>query len=424
MSFSALGLSPALQRAVAALGFDEPTPVQREAFAPVLAGRDVWASAETGSGKTAAFALPLLQRLSAQAPQSAEGARGRATRLVVLGPTRELALQTADVITSLARHLERAPKTVAAVGGMSIEPQRMALRGGAEIVVATPGRLLELVRTGSLAVDQVDALVLDEADRLLSAGFADELLAVMGLMPPVHQSVLVSATMPTAVRDLARAFLVNPVAINVDGGALPSEGLITQRAIEVDKMQRTPLLRHLLSSLDEPRVLVFVASRRGAEHVAAKLQKTGERAAALHGELTQTARNQALAALRTGETRVLVATDLAARGVDIEGLGLVVHYDLPRGAVDYLHRVGRTGRAGAHGAAISFVTAEGSAHFDVLAKKHGLALTREQVPGFEPRDAPVSPRDPHGGVKGRRKSKKDKAREAAARLQTDADQDG
>jgi len=207
---------------------------------------------------------------------------------------------------------------------------------------------------------------------------------------------------------------VNPVAINIDHGALPTEAIITQRAIEVDKMYRTPLLRELLAQYEGARVLVFVASRRGAEHVAAKLQKTGEQATALHGELTQAERSEALNALRAGQVRVVVATDLAARGVDIEGLGLVVQYDLPRGAVDYLHRVGRTGRAGASGVAISLVTAEGSAHFDVLMKQHGPAIERERVPGFEQRDTPVTPHDPQGGVKGRRKSKKDKLREAAA----------
>jgi superfamily II DNA/RNA helicase len=433
MSFSALGLSPPLMRAVAALGFVEPTAVQRATFAPVLAGRDVWASAETGSGKTAAFVLPLLQGFG-QATESGPAAatragapsagaagtaplqrrRERALRAVVLAPTRELALQTAAVFDDLGAHLAHPPRVVAAVGGVSIEPQRMALRGGADFVVATPGRLLELVRSGSLDVGRLKTLVLDEADRLLSAGFADELVEVLAQMPPVHQSVLVSATMPTAVRDLARAFLVNPVAINIDHGALPADAVITQRAIEVDKMYRTPLLRALLAQQEGARALVFVASRRAAEHVAAKLQKTGEQATALHGELTQAARSEALDALRGGQVRVVVATDLAARGVDIEGLDLVVQYDLPRGAVDYLHRVGRTGRAGAQGTAISFITAEGSAHFDVLMKKHGLDIKREQVPGFEPRDAPVSPHDPHGGVKGRRKSKKDKLREAAA----------
>ncbi len=412
--FASLGLASPLLRAVAALGYEEPTPVQAAAIPAVLEGRDVWASAKTGSGKTAAFMLPVLQALGDDPPRARPGSL-RPVRALFLVPTRELAVQIAEVAGSIAAHLPVTPRICVAVGGVSINPQMLALRGGADVVVATPGRLLDLVDVNALRLSSVEILVLDEADRLLSLGFADELARVRALLPRRRQTLLFSATFPPAVQALAAEILSAPAAINVDAGATPDAAAIAQRAINVDHGQRTRLLRHLLQTHRWSRALVFVATKHGTEHVAMKLQRAGLSAAPLHGELSQGARTRALADFKDGRLQILVATDLAARGLDIVQLPAVVNYDLPRSPADYLHRIGRTGRAGESGVAVSFVTAANEAHFRLIARRHRLDIQRETLPGFEPTDPPPPPGDPHGGVKGRRKSKKDKLREAAAR---------
>jgi superfamily II DNA/RNA helicase len=291
----------------------------------------------------------------------------------------------------------------------------LALRGGADLVVATPGRLLDLIDHNALRLSAVKTLVLDEADRLLSLGFADELTAVRALLPAGCQKLLFSATFPPAVRALVEELLHDPLGLNIDRGAVPGASAIVQRAIEVDQDRRTTLLRHLLQAHAWPRVLVFVATKYATEHVSLKLRRAAITAAPLHGELSQGTRSQALADFKAGRLQVLVATDLAARGLDIAELPAVVNYDLPRSPVDYLHRIGRTGRAGETGVAVSFITAATAAHFDLIERRHHLSITRERLPGFEPTGPPAEPAHPHGGVKGRRKSKKDKLREAAAR---------
>jgi superfamily II DNA/RNA helicase len=411
MTFSSLGLSDDLLRGVAALGFSEPTPVQAAAIPAILGGGDLWASAKTGSGKTAAFLLPILQQLSAWPRPSGRAATVSA---LVLVPTRELAAQIATTVTALGAHRRAPVKTCVAVGGVSINPQMMALRGSADLLVATPGRLLDLVDQNALHLDGVKTLVLDEADRLLSLGFADELGRVQALLPAGCQKLLFSATIPAAVRTLAERTLRHPLAINIDSGSIPDAEAIGQRAIEVDEARRGPLLRHLLQAHAWPRVLVFVATQHAAGHVAQKLARAGISAAPLHGGLSQGARTSALADLVVGRLRVLVATDVAARGLDIGELAAVINYDLPRSPVDYLHRIGRTGRAGDSGVAISLITAASSAHFDLIARRHQLSIEREHIEGFEPTDPAVPPQQAHGGIKGKRRSKKDKLRAAAA----------
>ena len=413
MTFASLGLSEPLLRAVADLAYEVPTPVQAAAIPAILSGRDVWASARTGSGKTAAFVLPILEEFLANA---SAGTATRDVRTLVLVPTRELAAQTAEAMAELSKHLPTRPKVCVVVGGVSIEPQRMAFRGGADIVVATPGRLLDLVEQNAVRLDWVRMLVLDEADRLLSLGFSDEVGRVIALLGK-GQSLLFSATFPPAVRTLAEGLLADPVRVDIEAGTAlgDTQALIVQRAIAVDVGKRTLLLRHLLETHAWSHVLVFVASRHAAEHVANKLGRAKIAAAPLHGELSQGARTQALSDFKERRVQVLVATDLAARGIDIVSLPAVVSYDLPRSAVDYLHRIGRTGRAGESGMAISFVTADSEAHFRLIEKRHQLCLEREKLPGFEPTDVATPTLDPHGGVKGKRKSKKDKLREAAAR---------
>ena len=414
MTFTSLGLSEPLARAVAGLGYDTPTPVQHEAIPAVLRGRDVWARARTGSGKTAAFILPILHALSAN-----PGRAPRQVRALVLVPTRELAAQISEAIGRYGRYLPRPLKTCLAVGGVSANPQMMALRGGADLVVATPGRALDLVKQNALRLSSVETLVLDEADRLLSLGFADELTSLLELLPTRRQNLLFSATFPQAVQTLAARLLHEPTRIDVETSAPPAGapealGAIEQRAIAVDTDKRTLLLRRLLETHAWSHVLVFVASRHGADHLALKLNRAGIPASALHGELSQGARTQALADFKAQRVKVLVATDVAARGLDIVQLPAVVNYDLPRSTVDYQHRIGRTGRAGQPGVAVSFVTASTEAHFRLIERRHHLALPRERIEGLEPTETLPPAKDPHGGVKGKRKSKKDKLREAAA----------
>ncbi len=414
MPFSALGISPPLLRALADRRYAAPTPVQSAAIPAILRGRDVWAQAQTGSGKTAAFALPLLQDI-AERPRTFR----RGVSHLVLVPTRELAAQVAQSFHAYAPHLARRPKIVVAVGGVSINPQMLALRGGADVVVATPGRALDLVDHNALHLDRVSTLVLDEADRLFALGFADELGRLLALLPARRQNLIFSATFPAEVTTLAEQLLHDPEKIVVESTPL-TRPAITERAIEVDTPRRTQLLRHLIETHGWTRVLVFVATKYTTGHVAEKLRRLDLTAGSLHGELSQGARSKVLADFNSGAIQVLVATDLAARGLDFSALPVVINYDLPRSTIIYTHRIGRTARAGATGEAISFVSAATSAHFELIERRHTGPIPREQVPGFEPRmtappPAPTDQPDARrtGGIKGKRKSKKDKLREAA-----------
>ena len=420
MSFSFLGLSPTLLRALADQGFDTPTPVQAQAIALVLAGRDVLVSAETGSGKTLAFCLPVLQALAEN--QLPPAGRQRRVRALILVPTRELAVQIGEVARLLARHEAQAVKVTVVFGGVSINPQMMGLRGGADIVVATPGRLLDLIEHNALELSAVQTLVLDEADRLLDLGFEQELERILALLPAKRHNLFFSATLPPTVQALAAGLLKNPARVDVAPVVLDIAA-IAQQVIEVDAPRRTQLLRHLIAQRGWSRVLVFVATKHAAEMVADKLRKAGLTAEPFHGELSQGKRTQVLLDFKNSDVKVVVATDVAARGLDVAQLPVVVNYDLPRSAVDYVHRIGRTGRAGESGLAVSFVSAATQAHWRLIEKRQGLAVAREQVPGFEPTEvAPVlaatqsrsATGESTGGVKGKRPSKKDKLRAAAA----------
>ncbi len=415
MSFEALGLSPTLVNAAHAQAFTHPTPIQQAAIGPILQHRDVLATAQTGSGKTAAYVLPILQGWL-EAHQSGRGHGG----ILVLVPTRELAAQVGDAMGLLARDLPLRLKTVVVFGGVSINPQMMALRGGADVVVATPGRLLDLIDHGAMSLGGVDVLVLDEADRLLDLGFAQEMNRLVAMLPARRQSLFFSATFAPDVQALAQTLLSDPVRIDIES-APETKPDIEQRSIAVDVAARTPLLRHLITQEAWQQVMVFVATQYATELVAAKLSKHGIDAAAFHGELSQGRRTEVLGAFKAGHLRVLVATDVASRGIDVAQLPAVVNYDLPRATDDYTHRIGRTGRAGEKGVAISFVTAQAEAHFRLIENRQGQRVTREVIPGFEPKDAaPVTSageRGPdNGGIKGLRKSKKDKLREAAAKV--------
>jgi len=378
MLFSDLGLCPELLQAIAEAKYSTPTPVQLAAIAPILSGRDVKACAQTGSGKTAAFALPILQRQLNRAAASDRRVSG-----LVLVPTRELAMQVAEAFRILGRYLPRPVRVLSVIGGVSINPQMMALRGGADIVVGTPGRLLDLVDNNAIRLSEVCTLVLDEADRLLDEGFADELTRVLALLPDGRQNLLFSATFSPAVRSLSELLLRNPVHVDVAAVAATVPD-IQQRSIAVDPERRTQLLRHLIQHHGWERTLVFVATKYATEHVEKKLQRLGFAARALHGDLSQGARIQALADFKAGRVRVLLATDVAARGIDVVDIAAVVNFDLPRSTADYVHRIGRTGRAGASGVAVSFVTAATEAHFRLIEKRNRLRLERELVSGFEP----------------------------------------
>ena len=415
MSFSALGFSPAilpaLQRALTEKGYLAPTAIQQAAIPTVLQGRDLVGSAQTGSGKTAAFALPMLQLLM-DAPLT----KTRIVRGLVLVPTRELAAQVGEAIVAFGKYLPQLPKVTVVFGGVSINPQMMGLRSGADIVVATPGRLIDLLAHNALKLDGVQMLVLDEADRLLDLGFGEELNRILAFLPAKRQNLFFSATFPPAIEVLAASLLHEPLRVNVqteDETKLD----IAQRAIEVDAPRRTQLLRHLIETEKWSRVLVFVATKHAAEIVADKLRKVHIEAEPFHGELSQGKRKQVLMDFKAKTVQVVVATDVAARGLDIARLPVVVNYDLPRSADDYTHRIGRTARAGEAGIAISFVSAATAAHWCLIEKRQGISVPRERVAGFEPVEvAPVNAADPAGtgGVKGKRPSKKDKLRAASA----------
>ena len=408
-TFKSLGLPDHLLRALRDVGFDAPTPIQQRAVPVITAGDDITAEAQTGSGKTAAFVLPILQRLCAAPPLDHSP-----VRVLTLAPTRELALQVATVYERLAQHAPRPVRALAIIGGEPIEPQIAALTRGVDVVVATPGRLLDLIDRGALDLADLEVLVLDEADKLLDLGFSEALADLLRAMPTDRQTLLFSATLPQRVLDLSANVLRDPVSVRVDAAPVGPVG-IHQRAIEVDRYSRRTLLQHLMGAEKWGRTLVFVATQRASENLAAKLRKAGIWADALHGGLAQADRIAVLDQFAHGRVPVLVATDLAARGIDVPDINVVVNFDLPRSPRDYLHRIGRTGRAGATGVAVSFIDHTTTDHFRLIEKRSQIALPREHVAGFEPSAEPPKRGRGPAPVKGRRMSKKDKLRQAAAR---------
>jgi ATP-dependent RNA helicase RhlE len=401
-------------------------------------------AAQTGSGKTAAFALPLLQRLQDRAEEAQF--RARKASILVMVPTRELAAQVGEVFRSLAQYLPTKLKIAVVFGGVSINPQMMALRGGADIVIATPGRLLDLIQQNAVKLSWVQTLVLDEADRLLDLGFADELEEIFKLLPAERQNLFFSATFPEAVDALVSSLLLEPLRIAIDSSP-ENDPLIEQRVFHVDENQRTQLLVHLFKENNWDHVLVFVATQYASNRVAEKLQRAKIYATAFHGGLSQGARTQVMEQFKANRWQVVVTTDLAARGIHIPKLPVVVNYDLPRSVTEYTHRIGRTGRAGESGLAVSFVSNSAEPHFRLIEKHQGMSLPREIAAGFEPTatepkvaefsssenspanqetnqaEAPLSnePAKITGGIKGKRPSKKDKLR-AAAKALADAKQ--
>jgi ATP-dependent RNA helicase RhlE len=364
MSFSELGLSAPLLQAVTDQQYTQPYPIQQQAIPAIIKGQDVLGLAKTGSGKTAAFVLPILELFHRAKP-----VKHKSLNVLVLVPTRELAGQVADVFQAFGSHFPKQVKTVAVYGGVAINPQMIAVHG-AEIVVATPGRLLDLVNQNALRLDKVEILVLDEADKMLDLGFADEMNQLFDLLPTKRQTILFSATLGDAVEDINRALLKNPVQLSVADEPQNIE-LINQTAYRVAPERKGPFLRYLIKKEGMKQVLVFVSSTRTADNVVVKLQKNGIQAAAIHSGKTQTARTDTLAKFKSGKLAVLVATDLISRGIDVQKLPYVINFELPRSPKDYIHRIGRTGRAEASGDAISLITPDDEHHFKIIQKKMG-----------------------------------------------------
>jgi len=412
MSFASLGLSEPIVRAVTELGYTQPTPIQTQAIPAVLSGGDLLAGAQTGTGKTAGFTLPLLQRLSTtSAPRSASGRR--MIRALVLVPTRELAAQVEESVRDYGRHLKLSSMTM--FGGVNINPQISRLREGVDILVATPGRLLDHVGQRTVDLSAVEILVLDEADRMLDMGFIRDIRKVIALLPKQRQNLMFSATFSPEIRELAAGLLHHPVSVDVAARNTAAE-TVTQRVIETDREKKKELLCHLFATRGWHQVLVFARTKHGADALARTLDKAGIKSAAIHGDKSQGARTRALSEFKDGKLVALVATDIAARGIDIDALPYVINYELPNVAEDYVHRIGRTGRAGMEGEAISLVCHDERGNLKDIEKLIKRSLERVVIPGFEqsahaaprPVQPPRGPRkpQPQGKMQGQKAGQK------------------
>lgn len=404
-NFSELGLCPELLLAVEKSGFTEPTRIQEITLPQILEGKDLLIEAQTGSGKTACFAWPLLQKISSDQERNK-----KSVQALVLTPTRELALQVSGALYRFGEFLTDKVSVLTIIGGESIDQQNRALNDGVDIVVATPGRLLDLIGQKTLRLDEIKFLVLDEADKILDLGFAAELDLVLKEISGKRQNLFFSATYPEKVMEIVKRISSSPEHIKIEADT-PTVENIHQRVIQVNKENRGMLLRHLIVMEKWKNALIFVSSKTAAGNLAEKLKKVGVRAGAIHGDLSQPERNKALADFKDKKTDFLVATDVAARGIDINKLTLVINFDLPRSPADYIHRIGRTGRAGERGLAVTFIGHEDQEHFKLIEKRAQIRLEREEVKGFElTGEAPLVMKG-QAPVKGKRKSKKDKARE-------------
>jgi superfamily II DNA/RNA helicase len=399
MNFASLGLSAPISRAVAAAGYTAPTPVQERVIPEALDGRDLMVSSRTGSGKTAAFMLPALQLLTEAHP-----AHGRGPRVLVLVPTRELSMQVTKAAETYGRN--QRVRTVSVVGGTPYPVQNRLLAAGVDILVATPGRLLDQMQSGRVDLSRLQMLVLDEADRMLDMGFKDDLEAIVARMPATRQTLLFSATLDGHIARLAGAMLRDPARVEIASHRARHENIAQRLHFADDAGHKNRLLDHLLRDASVNQAIVFTATKRSADEVALDLHSKGFAAAALHGDMNQGARTRTLQALHRGRLRVLVATDVAARGIDVHGVSHVINYDLPRQAEDYVHRIGRTGRAGRNGTAISLVNAREHAQVRSIERFTAQPIPVGVIAGLEPRTRafakPAGPsRRPGGKVPGR-----------------------
>jgi ATP-dependent RNA helicase RhlE len=390
-SFEGLGLSAELLRAVAEQGYTVPTPIQAQAIPVVLSGRDLLGAAQTGTGKTAGFTLPLLQKLSSQANASASPAR-HPIRALILVPTRELAAQVQESVRAYGRHVKL--RSTVIFGGVGFNPQADELRRGVDIVVATPGRLLDHVQQRTIDLRQVEILVLDEADRMLDMGFIPAIRRILGLLPARRQNLLFSATFPDEIRKLSGSFMRDPVTVEVAPRNKPIE-LVSQVVHPVHQTRKRELLSHLVKTGNWQQVLVFTRTKHGANRLAQQLERDGIDSDAIHGNKSQGARTRALKRFKSNELQVLIATDIASRGLDIEELPHVVNYDLPHVPEDYVHRIGRTGRAGATGEAVSLVSAEDRPLLSAIERLTNRRIEQRIVAGFEPSTTSHAPAQRH-----------------------------
>jgi ATP-dependent RNA helicase RhlE len=379
LSFSAFRLDPALQRGIRDLGFARPTPIQEQAIPPAIEGRDLVASAMTGSGKTAAFALPILQRLA--------GARRGDTRALVLTPTRELAAQIEEHIHDLGRHIRAT--TAVVVGGVGMRPQELSFRKGVDVIVATPGRLLDHMRSSYAALRGIEVLVIDEADRMLDMGFLPDVRRVLARIPQQRQTFLFSATMPAPIRALARDMLRDPVTIALGRPSAPATA-ITHTVYPVPAELKSALLAEMVRKGEIKSVIAFTRTKHRANRLADYLARNGVQAGRIHGNRSQAQRTQALGGFKAGKFSVLVATDIAARGIDVDALSHVVNFDVPASPEDYVHRVGRTARADAKGSAFLFVSPEEEANMRGIERAIGLRIPRVTLPDFDYAQRPAA----------------------------------
>ena len=410
MNFEELKLTQKILNVVQEKGFTTPTPVQEKVIPLVLAKKDVMALSQTGSGKSASFVLPVLQLWS----QNRDSAKKGKIKVLVLTPTRELTLQVATTFSEFAKELPKKPQIVTIIGGEKIGEQLFEIQQGCDILVATSGRFLDVLSKKQMNLSHLNYLILDEADKMLDLGFEEELEAILQAIPKERQNLLFSATYPPKMQDIAAKISSNVVRVDIEQKTEVVE-TIKQRVITVNRQNRGPLLRHLLKEHKWHLVLVFMANKRATDNIAEKFRKYGIKAASFNADLEQDVRNDTLEAFKKGKVNVLFATDIAARGLDINDIDCVINYDLPRSPADYIHRIGRTARAGKSGEAISFVDYETEAHFKLIEKRSAIKLTREAIEGFKLEgEAPLKVKGP-APVKGKGKSKKDKLREKKAR---------
>ena len=405
MPFSTFKLCPEIQHALSSVGFLTPTPIQEKVIPLVLEGCDVMARAQSGGGKSASFVLPLLELWSTN-----KGEGKAKIKALVLTPTRELTVQVAEAFTTFGTFLHVKPKVVSIIGGEKIGEQLYDIQQGCDIVVATSGRLLDIMSKKQINLSHVEFFVLDEADKMMDLGFEQELGLILDALPQKRQNLFFSATYPPKVQAIASKITKNALEVVIETET-PTVERIVQRAIRVNHENRSPLLRHLLREHNWKKVLVFMANKRACENIAMKFRKHGFSAEAFHGDLVQEGRAWALQALKEGTVNILFATDIAARGLDIDDVNCVINFDLPRSTEDYIHRVGRTGRAGKEGVAISFIGLEDEAHFALIEKRCAVRLAKEEIAGFERVGELPQKEKGSAPIKGKRKSKKDKLRE-------------
>ena len=407
MSFSNLKLSDPILQALKTNQYITPTPIQEKVIPLILEKHDIMARAQTGSGKSASFVLPVLELWSQNISE------GKAKiKVLVLTPTRELTLQVAQYFSDFGTHLTRKPKVVSIIGGESIGDQLYAIQKGCDVLVATSGRFLDVLSKKQMNLSHIEYLILDEADKMLNLGFAEELDQILEVIPEKRQNLLFSATYPQKMLDIATKITQNPIEVTIEEETATVEK-IQQRVIEVNPENRGPLLRHLMKQEKWKSVLVFMANKRATDNIAAKFRKRGYLAESFHGDLPQEDRNYTLEQFKAKKIQILFATDLVSRGLDIDDISCVINYDLPRSPADYIHRIGRTGRAGKSGLAITFIGYEEQAHFKLIEKRSDIKLEREQIPGYAlTGDVPIKQKGP-APVKGKKKSKKDKLREQA-----------